>query len=157
MYKEEKGIRFESLVGWRIVAIMEDRRKGKHGNLLIYVVDDSPDRNQKVLVADSLNMDYSWFDNWKLMESTESGEIEINDSFKMIGSRVEEVITDGDYHDDNRMYANMDKWYKAVGKGGWGPAMENYWFITIKTGLKIIRLGTIYYDCHYPATIWDVL
>jgi hypothetical protein len=161
-------MKWKELEGWRLVAIMdiqydfgfkENNPDESHGDdvvKLIFLV-RSPEGVEKKLLVSSLNKGYSWFDNWKLKEW--SGETpELNDSFKMIGSRITSVEFEGKEDDDGRVHADIDKWTEAVGGGYWGPKEEeNYWFITITTHLKIVRLGTQYHDCHYPDTIWDVL
>lgn len=143
-------MKFIDLIGKRLIGIMELQNSGDDKLLLIIEVDGQ----KKIIVADSENKDYSWYDNWKLTEKEKIPE-ELNQTYKSIGDEIYSVTFEGEEDQDGRVNADMDKWIKAVGEGSWGPAEVNYFFITIKTQTKTIRLGAHYWDCHYPDVIWE--
>lgn len=107
----------------------------------------------------SHNKDWSWHDNWDIVELLPMDEWpERDDRYKAIGETIREVWTDGYDTDDTRIDADMKKWIDAVGEGGWGAKEgEQYTFIKLKTAMKIIAFGTVYWDCHYPDTVWEVI
>lgn len=148
-------MKFKDLEGKRLIGFMQLRNTDT-GELLFIVEDIN--KQKTILVANSVNQDgmWSWFDNWALIEVPQLPE-DFNDSYKSIGDTIKSVTFDGVEDETGRITADMDKWVKAVGEGSWGPAEEDYYFITIQTPTKTIRLGAHYYDCHYPATIWDAL
>jgi hypothetical protein len=147
-------MKFKDLEGKRLVGIMELQHADDDGRLLIII---EAEGKKKVLVASSQNDDgmYSWYDNWFLEEREQLPE-DINKTYKSIGDLILSVTFDGIENETGSIKADMEKWTKAVGEGSWGPAEEDYYFITIQTQTKTIRLGAHYYDCHYPTTIWDI-
>jgi len=145
-------MKFKDLIGYRLVGYMS-LLHNKNDNRLLFII--KKNNNKKILVANCLNQDYSWYDNWKLVEVDSLPE-ELNSTYKSIGSKIIDVSFEGIEEEDGRISADMNKWINAVGKGGWGPAEgKEYFFITITTKTKIIKLGTVYCDCHYPETIWN--
>ena len=97
---------------------------------------------------------YSYYTNWGLEEVEKKRR---DDKYKAIGETINTIETEGDEdEDDGLIYANDDKWIEAVGEGSWHATEgEDYYFLWVKTNTKTIAFGTVYYDCHYPDTIWE--
>lgn len=108
------------------------------------------------LVSD--NQDYSYYTNWRIVEIDEK-KVVYDDTYKSIGEIIEDIHTDGDNTiDSDNIDVDGDLWIKSVGSGDWlATDGANYFYVYIKTKTKQINLGTVYYDCHYPDTIWDVI
>lgn len=139
---------FKDLIGQRVMGITEIK-DGNEGERFYMFLKD------KTLKFSSTNQDYSWYSNWKIEECSAP---ESMGEYKSIGEKILEIWTDDYSLDTNDIEADMDKWIKAVGEGSWNAKEgEDYVFIKIKTKTKTIALGTVYYDCHYPDTIWDVI
>jgi hypothetical protein len=142
---------FKDLIGKRLIGVMELQNSNEER--LLFIIEDNGQK--KILVADSENKDYSWYDNWKLTEKDQLTE-QLNQTYKSIGDEILNVTFEGEEDALGRITADMDKWIKAVGEGSWGATEgAEYWFITIQTQSKVIRLGAQYWVCHYPSVIWD--
>lgn len=151
----DKRMKWIDLIGKRLVGFMQlkDGDTDNDEDVLLFLVKDEP----KYLIADCRNEDYSYYDNWRLR--VYKGKLPtLNDTYKSIGSKVLGVTVKGVEEDDGRIVADYNDWVKTVGEGSWGPKEgEPYYFITITTETKTVKLGATYWDCHYPETIWDFI
>lgn len=107
----------------------------------------------------SHNKDYSWYDNWDVVEvRPESEWPDRDDEYKVVGETVLEVWTDGYDTETTKIEAHMEKWKDAVGDGSWGAKEgEQYRMAALITPTKVVEFGTVYWNCHYPSTVWDVI
>lgn len=138
-------VTWKELEGKRLLGVMPD----KDDSSAVFIFTESGDYR-----AWSKNQDYSYFDNYILEASTPPAR---DDTYKAIGEVIKEVWADGEDINTDYIGADHEKWVAAVGDGSWGPTEgEPYTFITLKTASKRVDFTTIYHDCHYPETLWDV-
>ena len=137
-------MKFEDLIGQHCRGIMNTKE-----GFYLFLKDSCLE-----FVSD--NQDYSWYSNWRI--KTLEKEPSRDSTYKAIGEIITSIWTDGYDINSNDIDADMDKWIEAVGKGSWGAKEgADYEFIRINLKTKVISLGTVYHDCHYPSTIWDVI
>lgn len=140
-------MKWSELEDKKIRGVMPDGR-----DLIIFLQD-------KALRVTSHNQDYSWYDNWDITEEIPKEEWPERDStYKTIQETVQNVWTDGYDKDSTKIQAEMSKWIDAVGKGRYNAKDgEQYTFLKLELTMRVIEFGTVYYDCHYPSTVWDVV
>ncbi|XWV26575.1 putative orfan [Tupanvirus soda lake] len=129
------------------------------GRIILFIGEDILTCKRILLVNDKV--DYDWNTNWRIIELGTDVRLEMSSSYKSIGENINAIEVDSDdtnVLENDNIDADMDKWIAAVGKGNWGAKDgADYYFIHIKTNTKILSLGTVYCDCHYPQCIWDFI
>lgn len=111
------------------------------------------------LVSDCEDCEYSWYSNWRINSvMVENQWPERTSEYKAIGETILSVESNDYDTATENIKADMGKWVAAVGEGDFGAKEgENYELFRIKTNSKTITFGTVYWDCHYPTTVWNVL
>lgn len=129
--------------------------------LLFLLGDDILKCENILLVNDNRLYERSYYTNWRIIKLKKDIKLELTSDYKSVGEKINEIIVDSDdIKILDRQNINVDevKWINKVGKGNWlAKPNINYYYIQIKTNTKVISLGTVYHDCHYPECIWDFL
>ena len=103
------------------------------------------------------HMDNWYLVNWKLSQPPAT------DMFKLIGYGINCINVHDEEHntiDSFIMKANYDEWMKYCGRseGVYDVPDEKYYpILEIDTSIKKIQLGTKWYSCHYPVSIFDII
>ena len=103
------------------------------------------------------HMDNWYLVNWKLSQP------QATDMFKMIGHNITSInIHDINHNmiDSFTMKADYDEWMKYCGKSNEGynvPSEKYYPILEIDASIKKIQLGTKWYSCHYPVSIYNII
>lgn len=124
--------------------------------LILLIGDDVLNCQQILLLSD--NQDYHYYVNWRIMDISDF-KIELNETYKSIGEIINDVWVDNNQNlDVNNINPDNNLWIEKVGTGDWlAKEDENYYYAEIRCNTKILKLGTVYHDCHYPDTIWDFI
>lgn len=136
------------------------------GRRLRGVMDDSDDHEDAWLFFDedalrisTINKDYSWHDNWGIVEQVDPDDWpDRDDSYKIIGEEILTVTSEFYDTDQLRITADMETWIDDVGHGSWNakPGVQHT-LVELLCGMKHVEFGTVYIDCHYPNAVWDVI